>query len=394
MTHQSLHVLSNGHGEDEIACKIIDAIQAYRPCHIRISAWAMVGAGLAFRRRGISLEGPANLLPGEGFGTHTLRGFLRDLKAGFITTHLTQVRHALALRGKHDLLLGVGDVVPLLAGQLADTPMAFVACAKSAYYGGFDGHTPLERYLMRKNCVDVFSRDALTNFGFIRNGVASRYVGNPMMDGLSARILCKLPRGMRGVALLPGSRADAVANALFLMTTSARLLTIDPSLIVMMACPPGMNAISVASAACVEGYWSLKHAKDPEQVEVAHKSGGKALLVVGAISKVLQSCEIAVGMAGTANEQAVGLGLPLITLPGLGNQGKAYQRMKSRYFGDSALAVERNADKLNQEILGLLNNPARTKLMVAAGKARMGAPGASDAIAKVLIARLQGQILQ
>ena len=73
------------------------------------------------------------------------------------------------------------------------------------------------------------------------------------------------------------------------------------------------------------------------------------------------------------------------------HQGKLYNvRIDVRVPGKELVATH----KLNQEILGLLNNPARTKLMVAAGKARMGAPGASDAIAKVLIARLQGQILQ
>ena len=93
-------------------------------------------------------------------------------------------------------------------------------------------------------------------------------------------------------------------------------------------------------------------------------------------------------MAGTANEQASGLGLPLITAAGAGNQGEAYLRMKMRYFGNAAIATPRDPAAIAAAMASLLADPARRAVMSAEGRKRMGAPGASAAIAAALVARL------
>ena len=180
-----LLVVSNGNGEDDIACKVIDALRASGRGP-KIEAWPMVGLGPAYAARGIPVVGVQNTLPSEGFGTLSLKLFARDLKAGFIATHLAQARFARAIRGRYDLMLAVGDIVPLAAGLLSRTPMAFVSCAKSAYYGGSDGHTGSERWLMRSRCRAVFPRDGLTAERLTANRVPNTYLGNPMMDGLEA----------------------------------------------------------------------------------------------------------------------------------------------------------------------------------------------------------------
>ncbi|MEI2685615.1 MAG: hypothetical protein V9G14_04525 [Cypionkella sp.] len=72
--------LSNGHGEDAIAGRLIDALQAQGLPRAQMAGWAMVGHGAADEARGITrVSGPAEPVAlGKGFaGTLGLRPFLR-----------------------------------------------------------------------------------------------------------------------------------------------------------------------------------------------------------------------------------------------------------------------------------------------------------------------------
>jgi hypothetical protein len=58
--------------------------------------------------------------------------------------------------------------------------------------------------------------------------------------------------------------------------------------------------------------------------------------------------------------------------------------MKSDYFGESALAVPSDPARVAQAIWSLLDDPSRRARMIAAGRERMGEPGASEAIAQAI----------
>ena len=94
--------------------------------------WAMVGEGKAYTARGIPLVGPKNRMPSEGFGTLSLKALWRDVAHGFLGLILRQFRFARSIRGHYDLVLATGDIIPLMAGRVARTPICFVSCAKSA----------------------------------------------------------------------------------------------------------------------------------------------------------------------------------------------------------------------------------------------------------------------
>lgn len=392
--------VSNGHGEDDIACKVLDQLRPLVEPGLSIEAWPMVGSGQAYRDRGIAIAGPSNTLPGEGFGTLSLSLFLRDLRSGFIATHWRQLRYMRAVQGRYRLLVGVGDIVPLTAAWLGKTPMAFIACAKSAYYGGLDGQTGAERSLMRNQCVAVFPRDVRTAAGLIENGVPCQYLGNPMMDGL----MPTNPQRFTGhdtinIAMLAGSRQDATDNALFLLQAARRLSQTEvqaANLRFLFACHPAVDLSLVATAATtldagwVQTVWDNQMGPMDDYLCLQNANGSKALLIRGALADILHSARLVVGLAGTANEQAIGLGIPLVTLPGAGNQGKSYVRMKMRFFGDAAIAVTRNPDDVAQTVATLLADPERCKRMAVAGRERMGAPGASLAIAHVIRDTLVG----
>lgn len=384
--------VSNGHGEDVIAGQILDALRPDLPGDVSIEAWAMVGAGETYVRRGIPLVGPAQNLPSEGFATLSPGAFWRDLRAGWMGSYLRQTAHARRLRGRYALMLGVGDIVPLGVGWLARTPMGFVACAKSSWYGGRDaakgGHNGLERALMRRVCLDVFPRDSLTARAMQAIGLPARDFGNPMMDGLDLPPgPGLLAPGETGVAVFPGSRQDATDNCLFLL--EAFLQHRPPA---GQAPPVFLFAVTAAAdlgmiAARARGWQAQPVA---EGLDLRAPNGAKALLLRGRFARILHEASLAVGLAGTANEQAVGMGLPLITTHGSGAQGPAFLRMKMRYFGPSAVAVDRDPMALAQALATLLADPERRARMAEAGRERMGPPGASARIAGRILGRLEG----
>lgn len=381
-------MVSNGIGEDTIAGSVLDALRPRLPPAARITAWPMVGVGAAYAARGISVEGPSNLLPGEGFSTLDARAFWRDLWSGYLGTVWRQLRHGRRLRGHFDYVLGVGDIQPLVAIALARAPAGFIACAKSAHYGGRSaakgGHDALDRWLMRRFCADVFPRDSLSADGLAAQGIAVRDLGNPMMDGLAVpEGPALLPTGSIGVAVLPGSRSDATDNCRFLLDAVRAFDAMRPAQVEFLFAITAATDVDALRAGATG--WQIDPATG---LTLRAPNGARARLLQGQFARVLSESTMAVGLAGTANEQAIGLGLPLITTHGSGNQGAAYLRMKMRYFGPSALAVPRDAQAVAQAVAGLLADPARRAAMGAEGRRRMGPPGASAAIAAQILQRL------
>ncbi len=382
----TLLIASNGHGEDDIAGRILDALRAQAP-GLAVEGWAMVGQGNAYLRRNVPLAGPANLLPSEGFGTLSLRHFLRDLRHGFLPVYARQARFARGLRGRYRMILAVGDIVPLAAGWLSRTPTAFVSCAKSAWYGGRDGHDALDRALMRR-AVAVFPRDSLTAERLAAARVPVRNLGNPMMDGLDPTDPAALiPKGTTGIAMLAGSRQDAGDNTGFLLDAAARVE--GPGLRFLFAAHPSVDVAGAAQAAIASGRW---YPMPPgPHLHLATATGNEAILAIDRFADMLHAASLAVGIAGTANEQAVGLGVPLIAVPGSGNQGAAFVAMKAQYFGPAAESTPRDPGAVARMIARLLADPARRAAMGAAGRLRMGPAGASAAIAAAILAEYEAR---
>lgn len=366
--------LTNGHGEDEIARLILDRLAPAPGARARIAAWPMVGGGERFTRTGIATFGPRNTLPSEGFGTVSLPAFLRDLRAGFVGTYIAQARHARSLRERARAIVAIGDIVPLAAAVLSGLPTIFLSSAKSARYGGTDGHNPLERMLMRR-VARVFARDDRTARLLRLKGVAAEFAGNPMMDGVAGADGSRLAAPDRtNVALLPGTRADAAANARLLLAALGRTRGMHG----LVAAAPGFDLDALAEGP-PEG-WRVT-ARDEARLALSHAEGATAEVLPGRFAEALAASDLAAGMAGTGNEQAAGLGLPLVAVAGAGNQGAAYLAMKKRYFGAAATTAASDPRSIATALTALAEDPARRAEMAGAGRALMGAPGASAVIA-------------
>jgi len=410
--------LSNGHGEDAIAARVLTQLQAQAAAPA-IAALPIVGEGEAYRRAGISRIGPIQPMPSGGFIYMDRRQLWRDLRGGLIGLALRQYRAVRrwaqgASARDPRAVLAVGDVVPLLLAWSSGLPYAFIGTAKSEYYLRDEAqwlpqtsrlercvgsvYWPWERWLMRhRRCRGTFPRDALTAERLRQYGVPAFDLGNPMMDGLGAeRAPAAQRRAALCVLLLPGSRApEAYRNWQSLLQAAAAVETTlaDWPVQFLAAIAPGLADGPLHDCLREQGWQAQSQPAVPAPIddpEARSFARQRATLVLSrnAYSQCLHAADLALATAGTATEQFVGLGKPAIAIPGQGPQfTPAFAEAQSRLLGPS-LQVADGAREAAERVRSLLQDPDRLHLIAQNGRRRMGEPGAAARIAGCLQQRL------
>ncbi|MCP9772977.1 lipid-A-disaccharide synthase-related protein [Synechococcus sp. Tobar12-5m-g] len=407
-----LLVLSNGHGEDLIALRVIRALRLRQP-RLAVAVLPLVGEGLGFCEAETNGEleriGPRRELPSGGFSNQSLTGLLGDLSAGLPLISWQQLR-IVRRWGRRGLpVLAIGDLLPLLLAWASGAPYGFIGTPKSDYTWRSgpgrdrvaDGYhrckgsewDPWEWLLMRqRRCRLVAVRDALTARGLRRHGVRALAPGNPMMDGLDALPLPAALAHRRRLVLLCGSRMpEALTNLRRLLEALHTLRPRGEPLVVL--CPTG----SRPTAGQLEPLLRAKHftpATPPEGCGAtsAWQRGSLSLLIGnGAFRRWAAWGEVGLATAGTATEQLVGLGIPALSLPGPGPQFKAgFARRQSRLLG-GAVRVCPAPEALAAALGDLLANRSECGALARIGRRRMGAAGGSERLAALLEKDLLGQ---
>ncbi len=406
--------LSNGHGEDIIAVRILQALQqqAQPP---ELAALPIVGEGYAYTKLAIPLIGTVKVMPSGGFIYMDNRQLARDIQGGLVELTRAQFR---AVRdwvrgGQRDgppqagsLILAVGDIVPLLFASLSGAPYAFVGTAKSEYYlrdekgllprqSWWDDrlerwtgciYHPWERWLMsRPNCQGIFPRDALTTEILQQFGIPAFDLGNPMMDGLGwVAEEPETPSDLT-ITLLPGSRIpEAYANwELILQAVPGLLEAWARPLVLLAAIAPGLARESFQQH-LLDARWQPTGA-GTYTLGFGQKTATLELLPPGRFAESLHRGDLAIAMAGTATEQFVGLGKPAIALVGPGPQfTAAFAEAQTRLLGASVTVVESPA-QVGKAVAALWQDPDRLQGITANGQRRMGQPGAAQRIATYLM---------
>jgi uncharacterized protein (TIGR03492 family) len=400
-----LLVLSNGHGEDQIALRLISALRQRRP-ELELAVLPLVGEGDAFaglEATGVLRRvGPRQRLPSGGFSNQSLRGLGRDLAAGLPLLSLRQLRLVRRWGASGQPLLAVGDLLPLLLAGASGAPFGFIGTPKSDYtwrsgpgqqllsdaYHRLKGSEwdPWEWALMgQRRCRLVAVRDQLTARGLRRHGVRATAPGNPMMDALGASADTLPPSaGVRRVLLLMGSRSpESIGNLERLIEA---LLRCRQPLEVLAATGGQHGEEAIAGTLQRLGL---------ERSPVPARGGAVAawrhqqhplrlLLGPGKLADWARAAELAVATAGTATEQVVGLGCPALSLPGPGPQFKApFARRQSRLLG-GAVRVCHSAAELAEGVEHLLADGALREQLGAIGRRRMGPAGGSARIAAAI----------
>ena len=423
-----LLVLSNGHGEDLIALRVIRALLEQRPL-LEIAVLPMVGEGQAYageeaagRLRRI---GPRQELPSGGFSNQSLRGLLSDLAAGVLGLSWRQWQLVRRWGRSGEPVLAVGDLLPLLMAWAGGGPFGFIGTPKSDFTwasappAGWpsslwdrlaDGYhrckgsewDPWEWALMRnKRCRLVALRDRLTARGLRRHGVSAQAPGNPMMDGFA---LCAPPTWLAAaghrVLLLPGSRMpEALSNAerlLQALTLLADQHTGPMTGLLTTGSRPSaeeLGAVLQRAGFAPAPRPSKAEAHDLEAVGATACWGrGQLQLLIGpgCFSRWAPWATAGLATAGTATEQLVGLGIPALSIPGPGPQFKTgFARRQSRLLGGSVLPC-RTPRQAAERLGALLREPELRQRLGAIGRARMGPAGGSARLAALVAERLLG----
>ncbi|WP_066424965.1 lipid-A-disaccharide synthase-related protein [Anabaena sp. 4-3] len=431
-----LLVLSNGHGEDVIAVRILQELlqQSHPP---DIFALPLVGEGRAYQQLDIPLIGAVRTMPSGGFIYMDGRQLARDVRGGLIQltgSQIQAVRRWVSSQkklGNKPAILAVGDIVPLLFAFVSGANYGFVGTAKSEYYvrdevgilprkstaarwENFSGsiYHPWERWLMsRRRCRAVFPRDGLTTKILSQWAIPAFDMGNPMMDGLEPRLTTQQFYSLDAqkqeiarplvITLLPGSRApEAYQNWEMIMVAVSALMASfrerdsyvpnSGRVVFLGAIAPGLDTDILAKTVQSQG-WRLDTVSPlplpDDNAVIFQQRNAYLILTQQAYNECLHWGDVAIAMAGTATEQFIGLGKPAIAIPGEGPQfNPAFAEAQSRLLGLSLILVE-DAAQVAQEVRSLFTNPDRLYIIAENGKRRMGKPGAARRIAECLLDR-------
>lgn len=428
--------LSNGHGEDVIALRILQALQQ-QASQLKLAALPIVGEGHLYRDHGIPIVGQVQSMPSGGFIYMDGRQLARDLQGGLLQLTLAQLRAVKTWAKQGGMILAVGDIVPLLFAWWSGATYAFVGTAKSEYYlrdeqgwlprqSKFERlerwsgsvYLPWERWLMgHPRCQAVFPRDSLTCAVLKQWAIPAYDLGNPMMDGLEVsnadfsnenqenQVTIEEGKRLRfeqspiplaelqrlTFVLLPGSRPpEAYQNwQVIVQAVSALLLALgnQRQLLFLGAIAPQLDLAPLQQT--LEGFgWQL--ADIPQNANqfdrlVFKQYRACLILTKSGFNSCIHQADIALAMAGTATEQFVGLGKPAITFPGAGPQfTPKFAEAQTRLLGPAITLVEQPTHVVGI-VQSLLRDPDRLQLIQASGRRRMGTPGAAQRIAECLM---------
>lgn len=404
-------IVSNGHGEDQVGALLAHSLRALRP-ELELEALPLVGAGAAYDSIGVPCLGPRVELPSGGLTVHHPRAALADLRAGLVRTTLEQLR---ALRSQRpDRVLVVGDVYAHALSSLTPAPRSVVQTLVSVWMD--DGSHRVawqrafmerirwpERRLMRGRVLAVYARDEPTAAWLRQRGVRNaRWLGNPMMDAVAGACPIAIPAERTVVALLPGSRSYAVSSVRLMLAALQRLGPVL-GLVAWTHGPPAPVAGWQPTSRRVPGLlaaWRSTDVTSSRDAPAWHATasepagskapsesehGAEVWWLEGRFADVLASARAVLGTTGTAQEQAAGLGLPVVSFAVPPHLGHAFLRNQQRLLGPALRLVEADAETIARALRDTLADGEHRRAAARVGPARMGPPGAAARIAADLL---------
>jgi uncharacterized protein (TIGR03492 family) len=404
-------LISNGHGEDLSASLLGRELLNRQQL---VEALPLVGAGDAYRRAGLGVIGRTRNFSTGGLGYTSLRGRLTELWQGQVQYLFGRILSLMRHRSDYGLVVAVGDLVPVLAAWLSGRPAVVYLVAYSSHYEGKLRLPWPCGWLLRQDRIQaIWSRDALTADDLSGQlGRPVRFLGNPFQDAVAAAASpspspspTARDRSVQGLGLLPGSRLpEAKANLLLMLEVLQRLpepLQRPGALRLQAALVGELGAGEVLAAVAPLGWTLAEPGRGGQEVVLRWGHLELRLLWQGFV-EVLRDSDLLLAMAGTATEQAVGLGKPVLQLAGSGPQfngrfAEAQRRLLgagvSCALGESGQDVTLSttaamvADQL-EHLDDPERGPAWRRELEQIAAARLGPPGGSARQAEAIMETL------
>ncbi len=387
--------VSNGHGEDLNASLVLKALVQEFPA-VKVAALPLVGEGNAYRRLDVPLITPTRSFPSGGIFYNNSIDLVKDLRSGLLGLALQQIQAARSHRYEFDWVFAAGDIVPLAIARLTGLPYSAFIVSTSSYYEGRLNLPLLTAPLLRSSrCQQLFTRDDYTAKDLQQQGFTRAiFAGYPIMDVLTPTgkdLQRQADRSL--IALLPGSRIPEACQNFGLQLALCEFLAEQMPVQICAALVPSFTEAELQAVASqhnwqYQGHGRLMKVKNNQEIWVeCHWD---------AFADILHQCDLAIGMAGTAVEQAVGLGKPVIQIPGSGPQFTyAFAEAQMRLLGSSVQTIgtkaatpeilQQAADRVIQTLKDLPYLQACAKN----GQERVGFTGGSVGIARHLVTAIR-----
>jgi len=360
--------ISNGHGEASIAERI--ACELPGLARATIEHLPLVWGGQ--KKSALPLVGPRTAMPSGGLvAMGNLRAFAQDVRAGFLTLFVRQMRFIRTYGKGYACVVAVGDAYALALALFSRSPVVFVGTAKSIYVAGYG---PFERYLLRR-AERVFVRDEPTALALRNLNVQALAPGNTIVD-----LVDDEPPARAGawIAVLPGSRKQAYEDGVRL----ARVIR-AMSAAALFSIAPGLDHNEFERLLAADGWRVTQTASDPNSPFEAHDAHGAHLLAWrGALGALLRASRLVLGQAGTANEAAAACGVPIVALET--DSGGWYRMRQQRLLGEALVIVPAESTAAARALEALLNDGKRLEHMGEVGRERMGKPGGARVVAAAI----------
>jgi uncharacterized protein (TIGR03492 family) len=401
-------LLSNGHGEDLSGALIASALQRRG---VAVRALPLVGHGEPYRQRGIPVLGRTRTFSTGGLGFTSLAGQVRELLEGQTLHVILQLARLRRRSRDADLVVAVGDLVAVLGGWLSGSPAAVYLVAYSSHYEGrLRLPWPCGWLLRRRRIAAIWARDRLSAEDLSGQlGRTVGFLGNPFLDAVLTGAHPDPPGIDAGLGqqllLLPGSRLpEAQHNLALMLELLPRLASRLPraqQLRVSAALVGGLTAAAIQRLAAPLGWGPAAAAVRGQGLR--HRCGLELELVWCGFAAQLAAADLVLAMAGTASEQAVGLGKPVLQLVGRGPQFTAgFADAQRRLLGPAVFAADGEPGSpacleataaLGADLLQRLadpgQGPALRRQWACAAAERIGVGGGSERLAAAIMDLLQ-----
>jgi uncharacterized protein (TIGR03492 family) len=341
--------LSNGYGEDTISTYIIRELKN-KINNIDISAFPLVNDGEKYKQNNIKVIGPTKILKSSGIsGFLNIKNFIIDIKDGLLNLILKQLNFLKEYKNKKNIyLVAVGDIYPLFLSvfenKLSKTNVIFIPTAKSYKTEPFNF---IEIYLM--SLVNAnFVRDEITYLK-LKNKLNNVYfVGNPVLD-IEYLQLSENINLINNIIILPGRKQNCLNN-LFYFIKAINLILNKIKTENILNFLPTFSII-------VPDFYPINEIKNLIKNELNQENKEKVYLLSDKYYRyVLENSYLVWGQGGSANEQAAGYKLPVISF----NENNWYRKRQKKLLNNCLILVKQyDIDSLVNETINLFKDKTK-----------------------------------
>ena len=347
-------LLSNGHGEDLsgslIAKKLVN--RGYS-----VDALPIVGKGIHYEKENIKIIGKTRQFSTGGIGYNSFKGRLTEIFGGEIIYLLKRLYLTYKIRKKYNYFFIVGDIVPIFFAWVCNKDFFTYLVAYSSHYEGkLKLPWPSKFFLLSKKAKKIYTRDSLT-----ANDLTSQlkkkvsFLGNPFMDKFFFRDK-DLKKSEFSIGLFPGSRFPEILDNFILILEVLEAISdfkyfqkIEFNFAIVNA----LSSSKIREIFKNRKWVYLEKINDKNLLNFQYKSL-KVNLYWNTFDEILLKSRCCISMAGTAAEQAIGLGKPVIQIEGAGPQftksfAEAQRRLLGKYVFCATNYKNKN-DQINQTI--------------------------------------------